>query len=108
MADMHKIGYEKYCLELDRILDLVKKDVILTAKDFERFGNVEKIKGNEKQNLEADTMRDACILGKKLLFVMNKRCFLEEDVEKILESKEYIYRTFFRPDYEPIVVDFEK
>lgn len=108
MANMHKIGYEKYCLELDRILELAKKDVILTAKDFERFGNVEKIKGDEKQNLEADIMRDACILGKKLLFVMNKHCFLEEDVEDIINSREYIYKTFFRPDYEPIVVDFER
>lgn len=108
MADMHKIGYEKYCLELDIISDLVKKDVILTAKDFERFGNVEKVKGDEKQNLQADVMKDACLLGRRLLFVMNKRCFLEEDIKDIIASKEYIYNTFFRPDYEPIVADFER
>lgn len=105
MADIHKIGYEKYCLHLDRISRLVKEKIIVTDKTFVELA----AKANGYTNeIERDVTREYCLLGRKLLYVMNETGLAENDMKVIMDSKDFLYRTFFKPDYEPLIDEFEK
>lgn len=105
MTDIHKSGYENYCLHLDRISRLVQEKMIVTDKTFVALAA--KANGYTNQ-IEKDVTREYCLLGRKLLYVMDKTCLTENEMKAIMDSKEFLYRTFFKPDYEPLIDEFEK
>lgn len=101
-------GFKKYCFDLDRLTDLVGEKVVLTAQDFAKIGNKEINTKDEQLKVAQEALKDACILGNKLLFITNKKCLTLKDVNDIAESKEFIYRAFLKPDYEAIVEELNK
>ena len=63
--------------------------------------------GDEKHNLNNAITIETCDFAKKLMFILNKSVLTVEDVQNCQESKDYLYRVFFQPDYEPLVEEIE-
>lgn len=101
-------GFKKYCSDLDRLTDLVGQKVVLTAQDFAQIGNKVINTKDEQLKVAQEALKDACILGNKLLYITNKKCLTLKDVNDVVESKEFLYRAFLKPDYEAVVEELDK
>lgn len=102
-------GYERFCLYMDRLNLLVKEYKVITHKQLEKI-NKEcfLVPGNEKHNLDAQVQLEVCHFVEQLMNIMKKSKLNEQDVQKYMQSKDYIYRVFFKSEYEPLVDTLEK
>lgn len=103
-------GYNDYCLQMDSLKQMVNHYKVINNKLL--VGIYKAIKEqlqvlSETQKVRAELQQDACALGVDLLQILKLKQIDTRTFDKYYECKEYIYRIFFKPDFEPIVRDFE-
>ena len=109
IKDMHNEGYEKYCLHMDRLEIMSKEYKAITIKTLQEvYNGCYNKKGDEKLNLENAITRETCNFGKTLLFVLGKSKLTVDDLARCQNNKKYLYKVFFKPEYEPLVEEIDK
>lgn len=109
IKDMHIEGYEKFCLHLDRLAFLAREHKVLTTKTLSKvYNNCNDKQGNEKHNLDNAIIKETCIFGQTLMVALGKNKLTLEDIKKCQQNQKYLYKVFFKPDYEPLVEEIEK
>ncbi len=98
------VGYQKFCSQMNILNAIVEKYDGLNKKTlFAIYSTtLKKADTKEKQNANKN-LNGVCHLADNLMQIMQIKKITRADMQKFNDTKDFIYRTFFQKEYEPLV-----